>query len=289
MSRPRGFAPWSPRSDTLQLVQAINAILHEYQEQLPLTIRQVFYIAVTRFLIGKTERDYSRLCETLNRARRAMLVPMDSFRDDGFTQQDAEGWDSADHFIGYIKLWVDEFTLDRQAGQDSRLIVWCEAQGMVPQLKRVADDYSVPVFSSGGFDSLTSKHSVAKRLSEAGDDVEVLHVGDHDPSGVHMLSSLDEDISAFISHYSGAVKFTRLAVTPEQVKQYQLPTAPAKPTDRRKFDGLTTQCEALDPVTLASIIRNGIESRQHEKTRQDVIDREQAIRDSLRTRLLKTA
>jgi len=287
MSRPRGFAPWTPRSETAELVQAVNGILHEYQAQLPLTIRQVFYIAVTRQLIGKTEKDYNRLCETLNRARRAMLVPMNSFRDDGFSQQDAQGWQSAEQFIYNLDLWVDDFTLDRQAGQSRRLIIWCEVQGMVPQLKRVADDYSVPVYSSGGFDSLTSKHSVAKQLSESGDNYEVLHLGDHDPSGVHMHSALEQDISAFVAHYSCTVAaFTRLAVTPEQVEQYQLPTAPAKPTDKRKFEGLTTQCEALDPVTLASIVRHGIELRQDATTRLDVIGREQGIRDSLRNRLL---
>ena len=90
------------------------------------------------------------------------------------------------------------------------------------------------------------------------------------------------------SDASGAVTVTRLAVTPEQVENYQLPTAPAKPTDRRKFDELTTQCEALDPKTLAGIVSDGIESRQDAITRQDIIGREQAIRDSLCRRLLKT-
>src|SRR5262245_4214059 len=34
-------------------------------------------------------------------------------------------------------------------GQERRVAIWCEAQGMVPQLRRVADPYGVPVVSGG--------------------------------------------------------------------------------------------------------------------------------------------
>ena len=76
----------------MALVEAVKTIVEDYTDQLPLTLRQVFYIAVTRSLIGKTEKDYNRLTEMMVRARRAMLIPMASFRDDGFTQGQAAGW-----------------------------------------------------------------------------------------------------------------------------------------------------------------------------------------------------
>lgn len=161
---------------------------------------------------------------------------------------------------------------------------------MVPPLQRVANDYSVPVYSSGGFDSLTAKHAIAKQISDAGNTVEVLHIGDHGPSGVHMFGSLDEDVRAFVNHYSGgSVSFNRLAVTPKQVEQYRLPTAPQKATDRRSFDSeTTTQCEALDPLDLAAIVRHGIESRQDSGIRQVVIGREAEARQALWHRLQLT-
>ena len=156
---------------------------------------------------------------------------------------------------------------------------------MVPQLQRVADDYSVPVYSSGGFDSLTTKHAVAQQISGEGEAVEVLHIGDHDPSGVHIFGSLDEDIRAFVDDLGGCMTGYRLAVTPAQVQQFNLPTAPPKPTDRRRFEGnVTTQCEALDPATLATIVRSAIESRQDASIRQSVIDRELDSREELRKR-----
>jgi hypothetical protein len=87
-----------------------------------------------------------------------------------------------------------------------------------------------------------------------------LHIGDHDPSGVHVFSSLAEDVEAFSAWYDGDVEFVRVAVTPEQTALYNLRSAPPKPTDNRRFDGDETwQAEALDPRILAEIVTQAIE------------------------------
>ena len=49
------------------------------------------------------------------------------------------------------RYWLERLVLDRTAGQRTRLIVMCEAAGMVPQLASVAGPYGVTVISSGGF------------------------------------------------------------------------------------------------------------------------------------------
>ena len=55
--------------------------------------------------------------------------------------------------------------------------------------------------------------------------------------------------------------FTRLAVTPEQIAGLGLPTAPPKTTDRRSFNGETTQVEAIPPDVLAKIIQQTLADR----------------------------
>jgi hypothetical protein len=87
----------------------------------------------------------------------------------------------------------------------------------------------------------------------------VLHVGDHDPSGVHLFSSAYEDVAAWAHHLGGAVTFERVAVTPEQIEHTTLPTAPPKATDRRAFHGEACQAEALATTTLATIVTAAIE------------------------------
>ena len=67
---------------------------------------------------------------------------------------------------------------------------------MVPQLGRVAEPYGIPVMSSGGFDSTTDRHAFAAQLAEHDRPTEVLHIGDHDPSGTHMFLAFLEDVEA---------------------------------------------------------------------------------------------
>ena len=68
---------------------------------------------------------------------------------------------------------------------------------MAPQLARVADPFGVTVMSGGGFDSLTDKFNFAERLAGEERPTEVLHIGDHDPSGVTMFLAFLEDVEAF--------------------------------------------------------------------------------------------
>ena len=114
---------------------------------------------------------------------------------------------------------AEEFTLDRSVGQPTRLVVICEAAGMAPQLARVADPFGMTVMSGGGFDSLTDKHKFAASLADHDRPTQVLHIGDHDPSGVSMFLAFLEDVEAFARDLGGDVTFTRLAVTPSQIER----------------------------------------------------------------------
>jgi hypothetical protein len=284
-TRPRGFIEdWNPRQQTLQLVESVQAILDDNSDILPLTLRQIFYMLVSRIGYEKTERDYQRLCETMNKARRARLISMFDIRDDGLRRENPHGWDSEESIIDVFKSYSTRFRLKRQEDQPVHLMVWCEAGGMLPQLARYCEEYGVSVLSSGGFDSVTSKHNLAAEVAQH-NEVEILHIGDHDPSGVHIHNSLDEDLKAFVSHYGGRINVTRLAVTPDQVAEMGLPTAPAKRTDNRAFEGLTTQAEAIPPKALRQIVRDAISDRIDWDIFNDVLAREEDIRASLSGKL----
>src|SRR5262245_55680247 len=154
-TRVRGFAPWTPRGATLELLDQVRGVLDEYEVYLPLTIRQIFYRLVGAHEYEKTERAYARLCEHLNRARRARIISMDVIRDDGGVVSQPDSWESAEQFMRTVRAMAADFKLDRRAGQKTRLVGICEAAGMVPQLERVAHPLGVTVMSGGGFDSLT--------------------------------------------------------------------------------------------------------------------------------------
>ena len=253
--RVRGYAAYNPRRRNRALVENVQIILGELHDYLPLTLRQVFYRVVVKSQIDKTEHGYARLCEVCNRARRARMISFDDIRDDGPTIQMGHDFGCANELRTYLMDLFATARMDLQRFQNRRIWVWCEAAGMVPQLTKVAHQYGVAVISSGGFDSLTIKRDMADRLGF--ENSIVLHLGDYDPSGVHIFNSLAEDITALGTD----AEFLRLAVTPEQIEAMQLPTTPPKKTDNRKFnDNRTVQCEAISPPELARILEDAIMS-----------------------------
>jgi hypothetical protein len=284
-TRPRGFVDrWNPRPETRALLDRIQGVLDEYRDQLPLTLRQISYRLVGAHGYEKTEQAYERLGETLNKARRARVIGMDAIRDDGFTSAVPASFADEDDFLEAVAGWARNLRFDRHAGQSRRLALWCEAAGMVPQLERVPAPFGVGVYSSGGFDSLTDKHRIGREWS--GEPITVLHLGDHDPSGVHCFSALDEDVVAFAQNYGGDIGFVRLAVTPEQARRYGLPSAPSKATDRPSFEGQETwQLEALGPRELANLVRAAIKERLDRAHYEAVLAEEGAARQAVLSRL----
>jgi hypothetical protein len=150
------------------------------------------------------------------------------------------------------------------------------AQGRGPR----DDDHQIQLGESG--------HRIARHRESSnprGDrPTEVLHIGDHDPSGLHLFLAFAEDVEAFSRELgSGDVTFTRLA--PEQIARLGLETAPPKATDRRAFRGETCQAEAIAPDVLAQILRDAIDARIDQRALQAVIRRERQARRELLARL----
>ena len=266
-TRPRGAAPWRPQAKARATLEHVLVVLDEYADHLPLTGRQVFYRLVGAYGYDKTEAGYARLLDVLNRARRAGRVPWGAIRDDGAVVAAPHHFDGMPGFWRAVRDTAGAFRLDRQAGQPLELEVWCEAAGMVPQLARVADPFGVAVYSSGGFDSVTVKRDAAARIVNRSRPTCVLHIGDLDADGCAIVDAAADDVIAFCNDAGGiAPTFVRVALTPAQVRDYSLPTAPQKARkDGQRLRGgalaETVQAEALEPATLVRLVRDSIEAR----------------------------
>jgi hypothetical protein len=287
-TRPRGFAPWHPSAKSWKLLGQVQAVLDEYAEQLPIIVRQIYYRLIGAYGYDKDAKASERLGELISRARRAGLIPMDAIRDDGGAKSYPPSWRDAPHFLESVRERAATLQLDRSEGQPVRLIAMCEAAGMVPQLARVAHEYGVPVLSSGGCDSVTEKYAFAAEIAHDGRPTEVLHIGDHDPSGAHMFIALAEDVEAFARELGGSISFTRLAVTLQQIADLALETQVKKVSDNRAFGNRTArtcQAEAIAPDMLAQIVRDAIERRIDQKALRRVLAREKRVRNELINKL----
>lgn len=273
MPRVKGFASWKPQKRTLSVLEDIETVLEEYREYLPLTIRQIFYRLVGKGY-PKSETFYSNVQETLNRARRCGRISFSSIRDDGVSRQGGEsmGYDSPEDYYRtneelsnfYSRSWHDD--------QPAFVRVLAEAAGMVPMIGRAVRPFRVGVASSSGFDSLTVKHDLysdaKERMRDFGQTTTLLHLGDHDPSGVSLFESMAEDFDTFGADegFDGLIEVRRVALTPEQILGVGIATKPdeVKPTDSRSKSfierGLepAAQLEAIPPDTLSEIVRQAV-------------------------------
>lgn len=284
-SRPRGYIKnYSPQRKTWRLLDDVRAVLEEYRDYWPLTCRQVYYRLVGAHGYPKTEAFYDKLCHHMANARRGRVIPFAAIRDDGVTTYSLNHFDDEEHFLRHVRQLGQNYKRNKLASQDVHIEVWCEAAGMLPQLHAVAERYSINVYSSGGFDSLTAKKMLADRICNTGKRAVILHLGDYDPSGQSIFDSVAEDVTAFVEQdrpwATVSVEFVRVALTAQQVMEYDLPTAPAKSSDTRskKWAGGTCQLEALPPNMIADILRSAIFDhidfdRLDEAREQERIDR----------------
>src|SRR4051794_11686514 len=128
-TRPKGYAGWRPQAKTRVLLEQVNAVLEEYADHLPLSVRQIFYRLVGQHGYEKSERGYERLAEHLVRARRARLIPFEVIRDDGVLTVEHDWYADIKSFWNDTGRRIHEYRRDRQAGQPVRVELWCEAAG----------------------------------------------------------------------------------------------------------------------------------------------------------------
>lgn len=306
MSRPKGYADWSPQAETLALVDQVKAVLREYADHLPLTVRQIFYRLVGQYGFDKTELAYKRLAGYIVRARRAQMIPFKAIRDDGTIDNKALAFGGLGDFWDEVADDADHYRRDRLADQPCRIELWCEAAGMVPQLFRVAGAFSIPVFSTGGFSSVTVTHEIAQRAMERDVPTVFLHVGDYDPSGESIFEAMSTDARSFLlqevlwaadDHDAKVEELRehrrfiegpeliakRVALTEAQVEEHELPTAPPKSTDSRSASwiGETCQAEAMPPDLLAATVRDAIEAELDLPVLEALREEEEAERTEL--------
>jgi hypothetical protein len=300
--RPRGYVnDWKFRGARTALMEQINAVFEEYAAYRPLTVRQIFYRLIGEYGYPKDKRSIGRLTELLIIARRAREIPFEWIRDDGVVGREPHGYPSMLGFWSAVRGAADGYRRVRQEGQDPYVEIICEAAGMVPQLEAAAHEYGIPVYSSGGANSLTDKWQIAQRAIERIERDEqvltvILHVGDHDKAGLDIYNVLEEDVRAFVDghdwgeyasvpldadHYGLVpVRFERVAVTPEQIDRFGLEADPLSNA---------VQAEALAPDDMANELRAAILPHVNMDVRKKLLAIEAAERGELSRDVRKLA
>jgi hypothetical protein len=259
---PRAAYATSPvkrRRRTVAELDAVDrAIITAVSTENPVTVRGVYYRVVSAGAVEKTERGYDLVGRQLLKLRRDGRVPYSWITDGTRLILKPNSWTRLDEMLddaaaSYRRaLWHD---------QDSEVIVLSEKDAISGVIYPVTARYDVELGIARGYSSETFTHSIAETINDndrVGKTTFVYQLGDHDPSGVDAWRSFQERVRGFVPHAD--VEFERLAVNPEQIALYGLPTRPTKTTDSRakRFVGGSVEVDAIPPTELRSIVEAAI-------------------------------
>lgn len=313
------------RFDSASMVTIDKAIsiLEDYARQgYDLTLRQLYYQFVSRGIIANKDSEYKRLGSIVNDARLAGLIDWDHITDRTRNMRQNSHWDSPRDII---KACATQFEIDKWDSQDNYIECWVEKDALVGVLEVACKPLDVPFFSCRGYTSQSEMWAASQRLlrrEKNGKEIHIIHLGDHDPSGIDMSRDIIDRLTMFMQHDAlpGLVKNNpqrkdededewrkrltdvamvtkewseplivhRIALNMDQVTQYGPPPNPAKITDSRargymnRFGDESWELDALEPSVITALIEDTVLSLRNEGRWNDAVIAENEHREKLK-------
>ena len=107
--------------------------------------------------------------------------------------------------------------------------IWLEKDALSGVIYPVTSQFDVPLMVARGYASLSFLHGAAEYIASLEVPAYIFHLGDFDPSGQDAARAIEQTLREMAA--DADIMFERLAVTPEQIAQWRLPTRPTKATD----------------------------------------------------------
>ncbi|MBL8726658.1 MAG: hypothetical protein JNK49_21635 [Planctomycetes bacterium] len=256
-----------------------SALVEIVREGAPMTVRQIYYQAVTKGLIDKTEQQYKAIGRLLVLMRRDGTIDYQDIADNTRWMRKPTSYGSIEDALAQTariyrrQVWAD---------LECRVEVWLEKEALAGVLVDVTAKWDVPLMVTRGYPSLSYLHSAGEAIRASGLETFIYYFGDHDPSGVDIARHVAESLAEFAGDVS--VTFTPVAIRKEQIRIFNLPTRPTKSSDSRARDweGGSVEVDALHPDVLRSLANDVIEYHIPEGHMDTLLAAEASERQALR-------
>ncbi len=251
------------------LFSAVNSVLAEYSNT-QVTVRQLYYRLVARGAIPNNIRAYKNLGAALTDWRRNHKIDIGAFSDRtrGMIKEDV-GW-REDNPDTWTKLFLEDaitnceaYHLARWYNQENKVTVFVEKQALEGPFREVCSRLDVDLAVCRGYPSLSFLKEASDRLDENdGRRNVVLYFGDLDPSGLNIPETVERDLVEFFGHDD--LVFRRVALTENQVREFNLIPAPVKTGDSRSSKFILShgtsvyELDAIEPKSLQSMIESSV-------------------------------
>lgn len=187
------------QAKSLAIIELANSICRQYADAgYDLTLRQLYYQFIARDFFPNNQKSYNRLGSIVNDARMAGLMDWNYIVDRTRDYEELAHWSNPEEILAAV---ASQFRTKRWEDQPFYVEVWIEKDALVGILESVCPGLDVGYFSCRGYTSQSEMWTAAQRQREAieaGHQVLILHLGDHDPSGIDMSRDIEERLRGFI-------------------------------------------------------------------------------------------
>lgn len=255
------FIEKSFAAKTRSLIETCNAIVTDYLGRgFRLTLRQLYYQLVSRNIVPNTEKSYKHVGTAISDARLAGMMDWDAIEDRVRVPWARSEWSD---LRALAESAIQSYRLPRWRGQSNYVELWVEKDALAGVLRPLASEFHVTMMVNRGYSSQSAMYEASRRFrrADSGRDLILLYLGDHDPSGEDMV----RDIRDRLSLMGADVDVRKIALTMDQVDEYNPPPNPAKMTDTRaeayvaQHGAESWEVDALPPEVLQGIIRGAFE------------------------------
>ena len=247
----------------LRDIERANQIMEDYAAQgYELTLRQLYYQFVARGWIANNIKEYKRLGDIVGKARLAGLIDWNHLVDRTRGMEQNAHWTDPESII---EACSTSYAIDKWQGQRYRPEVWVEKEALAGIVERACRELDIPWLCCRGYTSLSEMWTGAMRLlsyrKKQGQHPIIIHLGDHDPSGIDMTRDIEDRVKLFCGF---KVQVHRIALNFDQIQKYYPPPNPAKTTDSRakpyidRYGEESWELDALEPGVLVQLIRDAV-------------------------------
>lgn len=280
------------KPQSLRLISIMDGVIREYRDQgYDLTVRQLYYQLVARGYIENTLRSYKNVASLINDAKMAGHLDWDAIVDRTREFITRSHWTSGGQIL---RASSNQYHEDLWNNQDFRCFVIVEKEALVGVLEDTCKEYDIPLLAARGYPSGTVLREFAKEhllpSLRGSQGVRILHLGDHDPSGIDMTRDIAERLEIFTYGQVSYLEVKRIALTMEQVEEINPPENPAKTTDsrfeqyRQAFGDSSWELDALSPAYLNDLLEGEIKQDLDEDLWQERLDRVEFVKEQLASR-----
>ena len=272
-------ASLTKRRTKVEIEDLKDTLVGVLAEDPPMTVRQLFYRLVSMGAIGKTENEYKNtICRLLGQMRRQKVVPFHWIADNTRWMRKPTSYSSMKQAL---RRTAETYRRAIWDNQDDYVEIWLEKDALAGVVLDVTAEWDVPLMVTRGYPSLTFLYSAAEDIAEREKPAYLYYFGDHDPSGVDIPRKVESDLRTFAP--GADIFFESVAVTPQQIADWELPTRPTKKTDSRSknFKGESVEVDAIEPERLRGLVRDCIEQHVDQKALEVVEVAEESEREIL--------